>query len=64
VTRTTDQQTTMTIGRGTSSSKRLRYVHSSNSKKGRVDVDKTLNKKGVRVFQAKARAKLQSKVAG
>jgi hypothetical protein len=53
----------MTIGRGTSSSKRLRYVHSSNTKKGRVDVESTLNKRGVRDFQAKARAKLQSKVA-
>lgn len=54
----------MGVGRGSSSSKRLRYVHSSNTKKGRVDVDGTLNKRGVRDFQAKARAKLQSKVAG
>jgi hypothetical protein len=56
--------TTMTIGRGSSSSKRLRYVHSSNTKKGRVTVENTLNKKGVRDFQAKSRAQLQSKVAG
>jgi len=54
----------MTIGRGSSSSKRIRYVHSSKTKKGRVDVEKTLNKRGVRDFQAKALAKLQSKVAG
>src|ERR1700678_154326 len=46
--------TTMTIGRGSSSSKRLRYVHSSNTKKGRVTVENTLNKKGVRDFQAKS----------
>ena len=64
MTYSTDQQTTMTVGRGSSSSKRLRYVHSSNTKKGRVDVENTLNKRGVRDFQAKARAKLQAKVAG
>jgi hypothetical protein len=54
----------MTIGRGSSSSKRLRYTHSSNTKKGCVDVANTLNKRGVRVFQANAHAKLVSKISG
>jgi hypothetical protein len=54
----------MAVGRGSSSSKRLRYVHSTNTKKGRINVEKTLNKKGVRDYQAGAHAKLQSKVAG
>lgn len=54
----------MGIGRGSSSSKRVRYVHSSNTKKGRIDVEKTLNKRGVRNYQANVLAKLQSKVDG
>ena len=54
----------MTIGRGSSLSKRLRYIHSSKTKKGQLNVANTLNKRGVRDFQVELCAKLQSKVAG
>jgi hypothetical protein len=56
--------TIMAIGRGSSLSKRLRYLHSTNTKNGHVDVQKTLNPKGVRDFRVKAQANLQAKVAG
>jgi hypothetical protein len=54
----------MAIGRGSSSSKRVRFLSSRNTKTGRVDEDKTLNLKGVREFRDKAFAILQSKIAG
>ena len=63
VTYTTYQQTNMMIGRGTSSSKCLCYVHSSHTRKGSVDVEKTLNKKGVRDFQSKARSSQRLQVS-
>lgn len=54
----------MGIGRGSSSSKRVRVLHSKNSKKGCSDVSKTLNSKGIRDFRAKAQIALQLKIAG
>jgi hypothetical protein len=56
-------QLIMGIGRGSSSSKYLEYIHSSNTKKGHINVEKTLNRKGVRDFQAAAHAKLDLKIA-
>jgi hypothetical protein len=51
-------------GKGSSSSKGVRFLSSRNSKKGRIDTEKTLNPKGVRDFRAKAQANLLLKVAG
>jgi hypothetical protein len=51
-------------GKGSSSSRRLRYLSSQNTTKGRVDIRKTLNPKGVRDFRVNAQAKLRAKVIG
>lgn len=51
-------------GKGTSSSKHLRYLSSKNTSKGRIDVRKKLNPKGIRDFRSNAERKLQAKVAG
>jgi hypothetical protein len=54
----------MGAGRGSSSSRRIRILSSKQSKKGRIDVEKTLNSKAIRGFRAKATADLQSRIAG
>ena len=54
---------TMGHGKGSSSSKRIRFLSSKNTKKGRIDIAKTLNPKGVRDFRAKAQLELHLKVA-
>ena len=51
-------------GKGSSSSRRVQFLSSRKSKKGRVDLEQTLGPKGVRDFRAKAYADLQLKVAG
>jgi len=58
------QQTSMGSGKGSSSSRRFRILSSRKTKDGRIDVEKTLNSKAVRDFQAVAFANLQSKLAG
>ena len=54
----------MAVGKGSSSSKRVRFLSSKNTKKGRVDKQKTLTPQGVRNFWAEAYVELQLKVAG
>jgi hypothetical protein len=54
----------MRSGKGTSSSRRIRFLSSKITKKGRVDVEKTLGRQGVRDFRAKAQSDLQTKIAG
>lgn len=58
------QQTIMGAGKGSSSSKRIRILSSKNSKKGRIDVEKTMNPKAIRSFRAKASADLLSRITG
>jgi hypothetical protein len=50
-------------GKGSSSSKRIRILSSSRTKKGRINVEQTFNPKGVRDYRAKAFTALQLKVA-
>ena len=42
----------------------MRILSSRQTKKGRIDVEKTMNPKGIRDHRAKAFADLQAKVAG
>lgn len=58
------QQTIMGVGRGSSSSKRIRILSSRQSKKGRINVEKTLNPKAIHGYRMKASADLQSRIAG
>jgi hypothetical protein len=51
-------------GKGSSSSKHLRFLSSKNTSNGRIDIRKTLNRKGVQDFRSNAQAKLRAKVAG
>jgi hypothetical protein len=54
----------MGAGKGSSSSKRFRILSSVNTKTRRIDLQKTLNRKAIREFQATAFTNLQSKLAG
>jgi hypothetical protein len=56
--------TAMGIGRGSSASKQVQFLHSQKTSKGHFDVVKTLNCRGIRDFQAKGHANLRMKVAG
>ena len=58
------QQTIMGVGRGSSSSKRIQILSSKQSKKGQIDVEKTLNSKAVHNYRVKAPADLLSRIAG
>ena len=54
----------MATGKGSSSSKWFWILSSRKTKKGHIDVEKTLNAKGVHDFWAAASANLEAKVTG
>jgi hypothetical protein len=54
----------MAVGKGSSSSKQFRYLSSRKTLKGRINVEKRLNPKGIRTFRANTFTLLQQKFAG
>lgn len=54
----------MGTGKCSSSSKRIRFLTSKKTPKGRIGIEKTLNSKAIRDYRAAAFADLQSKIAG